>query len=159
MAGAVFLLYQLPASSRRAVAPLSDPARRSAPGIFSPPEALMAQFKLAMLAGVVLASPVILYQLVAFVYPALTALEKRYACAPLSGVVALFGAGIVFRAGALSHRLRFLCITAVMATQAAISEYISSFFPFIFSGRFQGAWWPGLWGVGPAPGAAATALP
>lgn len=144
VAGAVFLAVSI--ACFIAAEPLRRFLTRPAGGLrlvfFSPPEALMAQFKLALLAGVVLASPVILYQLVAFVYPALTALEKKICLRSLFGVVALFGAGIVF-----SYRVLFPAVLRFLlhhggdgaTPKLAISEYISLFFSFhlFFGAVFQ----------------------
>lgn len=61
-----------------------------------PAEAFMIYMKVALLAGLILASPFILYQLYDFVRPALTARERRFTliCIPLS--LALFIAGMLF---------------------------------------------------------------
>ncbi len=109
---------------------------------FSPPEALMAQFKLALLAGAVLASPVILYQLVAFIYPALTPVEKKVSLVTLGGVIALFGAGAAFAYRVLLPLvLRFLLQQGAGSAvpKLAVSDYISMFFSFIlfFGAVFQ----------------------
>lgn len=101
---------------------------------FSPPEALMAQFKLALLGGAVLASPVILYQVVAFIYPALTPVEKKICLRTLGGVIALFGAGAAFAYRVLLPLvLRFLLQHGGVSATAklAVSDYISIFFQFI----------------------------
>ena len=100
---------------------------------FSPPEALMAQFKLALLSGAVLASPVILYQLVAFIYPALTPLEKKICLRSLLGAIFLFGGGAAFSYGvAFPLVLRYLLqYGGGSATpKLAVSDYISMFFSF-----------------------------
>ena len=100
---------------------------------FSPPEALMAQFKLAFLAGAVLASPVILYQIIAFLYPALTPFEKRICLRTLLGMVALFSVGVAFSyCMVFPQVLRFLLHHAGsgVTPKLAISEYISLFFSF-----------------------------
>lgn len=134
-AGAVFLAFS------SACFILAEPIRRlmTRPAgelrlvFFSPPEALMAQFKLALLAGAVLASPVILYQLVAFIYPALTPLEKKICFRSLFGVVILFAGGLTFSYGVVFPQvLRFLLQYAgdSATPKLAISEYISLFFSF-----------------------------
>lgn len=61
-----------------------------------PAEAFMIYMKVALLSGLVLASPFILYELYAFVHPALTKRERRFTliCIPLALV--LFIAGLLF---------------------------------------------------------------
>lgn len=61
-----------------------------------PAEAFMIYMKVALLSGLILASPFILYELYAFVRPALTRRERRFTliCIPLS--LALFIAGLLF---------------------------------------------------------------
>jgi sec-independent protein translocase protein TatC len=62
---------------------------------FQPTEAFTLALRISLWAGVVLASPVIIYQLWRFVSPALTPRERRYVI-PLSGVLALlFLGGVV----------------------------------------------------------------
>ncbi|MCA0296796.1 MAG: twin-arginine translocase subunit TatC [Actinobacteria bacterium] len=56
---------------------------------------LMMAFKVCAVAGVVLASPVWLYQLWAFIVPALLAKEKRYALGFLSAAFPLFLMGVL----------------------------------------------------------------
>ena len=54
------------------------------------------RLRVAAIAGVVVASPVWLYQLGAFITPALHRKEKRYAAGFLASGVVLFGAGVFF---------------------------------------------------------------
>lgn len=62
---------------------------------FQPTEAFTLALRISLWAGVLLASPVLIYQLWRFVGPALTPQEKRY-IVPLSGVMAiLFFAGVI----------------------------------------------------------------
>lgn len=62
---------------------------------FEPTEAFSLALRVSLWTGVVLASPVVIYQLWRFVGPALTARERRYVV-PLSGVLGLlFLGGIV----------------------------------------------------------------
>ncbi|MBX6378924.1 MAG: twin-arginine translocase subunit TatC, partial [Clostridia bacterium] len=62
----------------------------------APGEVLWVYLKLTLIAGIVLASPVLLYQLGAFVWPGLTRRERRLAAVLLPGTVALFVAGGAF---------------------------------------------------------------
>jgi sec-independent protein translocase protein TatC len=61
-----------------------------------PIEPLTVAMKLAVLGGLVLGSPVILYQLVAYIFPALTRQERRILLTFLPAAVLLFVAGTVF---------------------------------------------------------------
>lgn len=61
-----------------------------------PAEAFMVYLKIALLAGLVLASPVVLFQLYSFVRPALTLREKHYALCTIPIIIVLFLGGMVF---------------------------------------------------------------
>lgn len=58
-------------------------------------EPLLLAMKVCVVAGIVLASPVWLYQIWAFIVPALLAKEKRYALGFLSAAIPLFLFGVV----------------------------------------------------------------
>lgn len=76
--------------------------------VFQPTEAFTLALKISLFGGVVLASPVIIYQLWAFIAPALTKKEKRYVI-PMSGALGvLFAAGVVAGYLALPLTLRIL---------------------------------------------------
>ncbi|MCG0238114.1 MAG: twin-arginine translocase subunit TatC [Firmicutes bacterium] len=62
----------------------------------SPTEVFMVQFHMGVIAGLVLASPVILYQIIAFILPALTPQEKRYLFTLLPAGILLFVLGVLF---------------------------------------------------------------
>jgi sec-independent protein translocase protein TatC len=75
---------------------------------FRPTEAFSLAMRISLFGGLVLASPVILYQTWRFVAPALTAREKKWAI-PLTAVFfLLFIGGIVVGYWALSRGLSFL---------------------------------------------------
>jgi sec-independent protein translocase protein TatC len=59
-------------------------------------ETLSTSIKVSMVAGFVLASPVILYQIIVFVAPGLTGREKRYLIVFLPGTLLAFVSGVVF---------------------------------------------------------------
>ncbi len=59
-------------------------------------EMVGAYFKVAMISGMVLATPVLLYQGVMFVVPALTPKEKRYLYLLMPGVLVSFFIGVLF---------------------------------------------------------------
>lgn len=61
-----------------------------------PAEAFMVYVKIALLAGLVLASPIVLYQLYSFVRPALTLREKHYALCTIPIIIVLFLGGMLF---------------------------------------------------------------
>ena len=88
--------------------PYHDAVPDSSLAFFRPTEAFSLVMKVALWGGVILASPVILYQLWRFVAPALTPREKKWVI-PLIGVfVVLFIAGIVVGYLALERGLEFL---------------------------------------------------
>jgi len=62
----------------------------------SPLEPFMVKFKIAMFGGIALALPVILYQLLAFISPALKMREKKFIFPTIFFLVALFFSGSVF---------------------------------------------------------------
>lgn len=61
-----------------------------------PAEAFMIYMKIALLAGLILASPMVLYQLYSFVRPALTLREKHYARFTIPIIIVLFLGGMLF---------------------------------------------------------------
>lgn len=62
----------------------------------SPAEGFFAYLKLAVFAGLMLALPVVLWQVWAFVAPALTSGEKKWAIIMVPGSVLLFFSGVAF---------------------------------------------------------------
>jgi sec-independent protein translocase protein TatC len=75
----------------------------------TPGEALMATFRVALLLGLALASPVILYQTLRFVLPGLLPHERRAALLAVVFGSVLFAGGVVFAAWAvLPVTLQFL---------------------------------------------------
>lgn len=62
----------------------------------SPAEALWSNFKVALFAGIILALPVVLYQIWRFVSPALSETERQYGILFLVLVILSFGIGLVF---------------------------------------------------------------
>ena len=61
-----------------------------------PAEAFMVYLKIALIAGLILASPMVLYQLYSFIRPALTLREKHYALCTIPIIIVLFLGGMVF---------------------------------------------------------------
>lgn len=62
----------------------------------SPLEPFMVKFKIALWAGVFLAFPVILYQILAFIVPGLKHKERKVIYPAIAGLVVLFAVGVVF---------------------------------------------------------------
>ncbi len=91
---------------------LVEPYRVAVPdaglAFFRPTEGFSAVMKVSLWTGVILASPVILYQIWRFVTPALTRREKRWAYPITAVFVLLFLAGVVVGYLALERGLVFL---------------------------------------------------
>ncbi len=93
----------------------------------SPPEAFMANLKLAIFSGLVVSLPVILHQVLAYIFPGLTRNEKKFFVVVLLGIVVLFSAGIVFAYQVVfPFTLRFFLqfADARLDPQFTITEYI-----------------------------------
>jgi len=99
----------------------------------SPPEALTANLKLSVIAGVVVASPIILYQAIAFIFPAFTRREKNFILAVMAGICFLFSGGVLFAYRvifpfAIGFFLQFASDT--LKPLFTVSDYISFFVSF-----------------------------
>jgi sec-independent protein translocase protein TatC len=68
------------------------------PVALGPTDSIVQYFKVAMVGGVALAMPMILYQIVAFLLPALTTRERRYLFFFLPFATLLFAGGVLFAA-------------------------------------------------------------
>ena len=83
-------------------------------------------FKVSLAGGLVLAMPVLIYQLFAFVAPALTSREKRYVFTILPFVVLMFLGGVAFAYFvALPPAMNFL--VSFMSEQAEVQIRISNY--------------------------------
>jgi sec-independent protein translocase protein TatC len=91
---------------------LVDPYQRVVPDqdlvYFRPTEAFSLFMRLSLFGGFILASPVVIYQLWAFIAPALTKREKRAAIPVVLILVTLFLIGIGFGYWSLQRGLGFL---------------------------------------------------
>lgn len=64
--------------------------------VIRPTESVISYFRVALVLGLVVATPVILYQIVAFILPALHKRERRYLYVLLPGAALLFATGVAF---------------------------------------------------------------
>jgi sec-independent protein translocase protein TatC len=91
-------------------------------------EPLSIFFKVSLTAGIVVAMPFLIYQLFAFVSPALTGKEKRYIYMVLPAVTVMFLAGVAFAYYvALPRAMGFFAVFGEdwVSIQPAISSYIN----------------------------------
>lgn len=102
----------------------------------SPPEALMANFRLAFIAGLVLSMPLVLYQMLAFVMPGLYKEEKRVIVPAVFAMVVFFGLGVSFSYfSVFPLAIRFFINSASDTVQPmfTITNYLTFATNFIFS--------------------------
>jgi len=93
-----------------------------------PPEAFLANIRLAFISGLAISIPVIIYQLLAFVTPGLHKKEKRVLIPFTLGILVFFAAGVTFAyyvvfRFALTFFLGFS--TPELVPMLSITEYIS----------------------------------
>lgn len=81
--------------AERALVILITPLNKK-PQVLAPTDAIVQYFKVAIIGGIALAMPIILYQVVAFLLPALTRREKRLLFIFLPTGTFFFVAGILF---------------------------------------------------------------
>lgn len=82
--------------------------------------------RIGLFGGVILASPVVLYQIWAFVTPALTEKERKWAVPIVSALVVLFLGGVAFGYWSLPKGLEFLLdIFPGVRTDLQIGQYYS----------------------------------
>lgn len=84
--------------TRQFLAILIAPMGESQPIALRPTEAIISYFRIALICGLVLAMPVIIYQLLRFVLPGLTRQERRYVFFLVPGAGISFAIGVAFAA-------------------------------------------------------------
>ena len=90
-------------------------------------EQFSVSLRISLIAGVVASAPIWLYQLGAFITPALHRKEKRYAAAFLGSSLVLFAVGVVFAYLTISRGLQFLLTFGGdgIVTLPSIQSYLS----------------------------------
>lgn len=82
--------------------------------------------RIGLFGGIILASPVVLYQIWAFVTPALTSGERKWAIPVVAALVVLFVGGVAFGYWSLPRGLKFLLdIFPGVETDLQIGQYYS----------------------------------
>jgi sec-independent protein translocase protein TatC len=82
--------------------------------------------RIGLFGGIILASPVVLYQIWAFVNPALTSGERKWAVPVVAALVVLFIGGVAFGYWSLPRGLEFLLgILSGVETDLQIGQYYS----------------------------------
>jgi len=122
--GTVMGTFITPPALEMLVAPLGD----QVPLAISPTEAPAVFFKVAIVIGVVIAMPVIMYQAFQFVRPGLEPLERRYVIIGAPAASLSFAAGVVFAATVLlPAALPFLqgFLFGIVEQRYSIDRYIS----------------------------------
>lgn len=91
---------------------LEAPFYEASPGsqfqTFGPTEQWGVLMRIAFFGGLIVASPIVLYQVWAFINPALTTRERRWAIPMMAAMAVLFTGGVVFGYTVLPRGLEFL---------------------------------------------------
>ena len=104
-----------------------------------PTEAFGSAMRLSFFGGVLLASPVLLYQLWAFVNPALSKKERRWTIPIVTALVILFAGGVLFAYWVLPRGLEFFASVLDVKFQLQITEYLKfvTLFLLVFGLSFE----------------------
>lgn len=89
-----------------------------------PTEGFSAAMRLSFFGGMVLASPIVLYQIWAFVNPALEPHERKWTLPIVSALTVLFLAGVVFAYWILPRGLEFLQSVLDVRFQLTVGDYL-----------------------------------
>ncbi|MHB0878454.1 MAG: twin-arginine translocase subunit TatC [Anaerolineae bacterium] len=113
------------------VRPLPEPAMGQAKLLaLNPTDTMLLYFKVSLLIGVILAMPVILYQIMRYVLPGLYPHERRYLYWLLPAGTVAFAAGAAFSALlVIPFSIRYL--SGFMAELAAPTYQIQNYFDFV----------------------------
>lgn len=107
-------------------APILDSCRTCELQVLGATEQFSVLMRIGLFGGVILGSPVILWQIWAFIAPALTSREKRWAVPIIGACAGLFGLGVFFGYWALPRGLEFLLnIFPDVRTDLRMLEYFS----------------------------------
>ncbi len=107
---------------------LINPLGEQVPQTISPTEGFVVYFKVALICGVTLAMPMIVYQIVRFMLPGLLPQEKKYLYFLLPGVFVCFGSGVAFAALImLPAAIRFMqgFLQTIIENRWTLDNYIS----------------------------------
>jgi sec-independent protein translocase protein TatC len=107
------------------VAPLQGTSQLQ---LLRPTENIIIYFKAALILGAILAAPVILYQLLAFIVPGLTPAERRVLLIVMPLALVLFASGVAFCAlVVLPFTLRYLqtFLTDLFKAEYSVGYYMS----------------------------------
>lgn len=98
-------------------------------------ETLSTSIKVSLFTGLVVASPVVLYQVIVFVAPGLTGKEKRFLLAFLPGALMAFAAGVAFSYFVLLPPLLGFLIghgSELVDTQLRVSNFVGNIIRLMF---------------------------
>ena len=104
-----------------------------------PTEAFGAAMRLAFFGGLLLASPVLLYQLWGFINPALSKTERRWTIPIVGALVVLFAGGVLFAYWVLPRGLEFFASVLDVEFQLQVTEYLKfvTLFLLVFGLSFE----------------------